>query len=379
MQIRFVCILVVLSLLVSCFVINVYSADLNISAECAVVMIADTNEVVFEKNPHKKQGIASTTKIMSAIVALESNKLYSTTTIKSEDISVEGTSMGLKAGDNVSLLCLVKGMLISSGNDAANVTATFIAGGKTQFAKLMNNKCHTIGMTSTNFVNPSGLTEDGHYSTAYDMALLGSYAVKNPVFCSICSLKSAKVSYGERGSVTLYNHNKFIKMYDGAFGIKTGFTKASGRCLVTAVKRNNVILVCVTLNAPDDWQDHKKLYDYAFSRVKTFTFNADTPDIIVVGSSKKQVSTAFSREIIIPYVDKKPSVSTLFYIPPFVYGGVKLFDIVGNCTFIINNKKAFDIPVISTENADNLIILKSDKPIDKIKEFLRKGLSQRQT
>ncbi len=379
MQIRLFCILVVFTLLVSCFVINVSSADFDISAECAVVMIADTNEVVFEKNPHKKQGIASTTKIMSAIVALESNKLYSATTVKAEDISVEGTSMGLKVGDKVSLLCLVKGMLISSGNDAANVTATFVSGGKKQFAGQMNSKARSLGMTSTNFVNPSGLTEEGHYSTAYDMALLGSYAIKNPVFCSICSLKSVKVSYGERGSVTLYNHNKFLNMYDGALGIKTGFTKASGRCLVTAVKRDNVTLVCVTLKAPDDWRDHEKLYDYAFARIKTFKVTVNTPQVKVVGSAERQISTSLSREIVVPYIDKKPTIHTEFYAPHFIYSGVKSGDVAGECGVFINNKKVFDIPIIATENADELILKKSEKPIDKIKEFLRKGLSQRQT
>ena len=342
-------------------------------------MIADTRQLVFEKNAYEKRGIASTTKIMSSIIALESGKTHLTTTVKYEDIAVEGTSLGLKAGDKVSLMTLIKGMLLSSGNDAANVTATFVAGDKESFAKLMNDKAKEIGMNSTNFVNPSGLTEDGHCSTAYDMALLGSYAIKNSVFSSICSIKKCSISYGERGSATLYNHNKFLSYYDGAFGIKTGFTKAAGRCLVTAAQRDGVTLVCVTLDAPDDWHDHEKLMEHAFSRIQTYKHKMSTPRITVTGSDKTHISTDVSREIIIPYVGEIPQITTTFYIPSFLYAGVKKGDVVGEAVVSCNGKEMYRIPLISKENTDFKVITESNKPIDKFKEFLRKGLSLRQT
>lgn len=376
---RLLCLLLCVSVLLSCLFVGVKSADISISAESAVIMIADTRQVVFEKNAHKKRGIASTTKIMSSIVALESGKIHSMTTVKGADISVEGTSLGLKEGDEVSLMTLVKGMLLSSGNDAANVTATLVAGGKDAFAKLMNAKAKAIGMKSTNFVNPSGLTEDGHYSTAYDMALLGSYAVKNPVFSSLCSMKNCTVSYGERGSTTLYNHNKFLNMFDGAFGIKTGFTKASGRCLVTAAQRNGVTLVCVTLNASDDWHDHEKLMEYAFNKIQTYTLDVTTPQISVTGSNKKTVSTFLSREIIIPYAGKNPQLTTVIYVPQFLYVGVKKGDVVGSVGIYCDGTEMYQVPLISKESAETKVKNNNQKPIEKIKEFLRKGLSQRQT
>ncbi len=376
---RLLSLCVAFTVLIPCFGIKGNSGDISISADSAIVMIADTCQVVFEKNADEKRGIASTTKIMSSIVALESGKLYLTTTVKPTDIAVEGTSLGLKAGDEVSLLTLVKGMLLSSGNDAANVTATLVAGSKDAFAKLMNDKAKAIGMKSTNFVNPSGLTEDGHYSTAYDMALLGSYAIKNPVFSSLCSMKSCRISYGERGSTTLYNHNKFLNMFDGAFGIKTGFTKASGRCLVTAAKRDGVTLVCVTLDAPDDWRDHEKLMESAFGNIKTYKHKITSPQIAVTGSNITGVSTNVSREIIVPYVGVAPQITTNFYTPHFLYAGVKKGDVVGAVTIFCNDKEMYRISLLSKENADIKTITQDNKPIDKIKEFLRKGLSQRQT
>ena len=362
-----------------CLRVMVGAAEVSVSAESAVVMIADTRQVVFEKNAHEKRGIASTTKIMSSIIALESRKSHLTTVVKAEDIAVEGTSLGLKAGDKVSTITLVKGMLLSSGNDAANVTATFIAGSKESFAELMNEKAKSIGMLSTNFVNPSGLTESGHYSTAYDMALLGSYAIKNPVFSSVCSMKSCSISYGDRGSATLYNHNKFLNRFDGAFGIKTGFTKASGRCLVTAAQRKGVTLICVTLNAPDDWHDHEKLMNYVFSQIKTIKYEVTPPQIAVTGSSRLQISTDVSREIIIPYIGEMPQITTSFYVPHFLYAGVEAGDVVGTACVISSGEEIYRIPLISKENAEHKSIPKTNKPIDKIKEILRKGLSKRQT
>lgn len=376
---RLLCFFAVFVVLLPYFGVGGRSVDISISADSAIVMIADTRQVIYEHNAHEKKGIASTTKIMSSIIALESGKTHLTTTVRYSDIAVEGTSLGLKAGDEVSLLTLVKGMLLSSGNDAANVTATFVAGGKEPFARLMNEKAKSIGMNSTNFVNPSGLTEDEHYSTAYDMALLGSYAIKNPVFSSISSMKNCSISYGERGSATLYNHNKFLNRFEGAFGIKTGFTKASGRCLVTAAERDGVTLICVTLDAPDDWHDHEKLMEYAFSEIQTCKHKISTPQIAVTGSDKTHILTEASREIVVPYVGDIPQITTTVNVSRFLYAGVKKGDVVGDIQVTCNGKEMNRIPLISKENADVKPITQSDKPIDKLKEFLRKGLSQRQT
>ncbi len=376
---RVLCFLLVIIVMCGYFTVDVFSADLIVSAHSAVVMIADTRELVFSKNPYEKRGMASTTKIMSSIIALESGKIHQSTQATFNDVNVEGTSLGLKSGDKVSLLTLVKGMLLSSGNDAANVTATFVAGGKEPFARLMNEKAKTLGMNSTSFKNPSGLTEDGHYSTAFDMALLASYAVKNAVFTDICSKRSCSVTFGEEGPRTLYNHNKFLSMFDGALGIKTGFTKASGRCLVTAARRDGVTLVCVTLNASDDWNDHIKLMEYSFGKVKKISLNCNSPFVPVVGGDVSAVPTSFSREIIIPYVSDEPQVFVCYRVPDFLYAGFKKGDVIGTARVYINNKSVTDVPIVCTVGANVVTSVIHKSFLQRTKEFLSKGLSQRQT
>ena len=256
-----------LSVLVIIPLFAIYAEGLSsdaLSAECAALMCVQTGELLFEKNAHLHHSMASTTKIMTSVLALEQLTPQRVIKVSSSMIKVEGTSLGLADKDSITLETLVYGMLLESGNDAANVTACAVSGSAEKFADLMNAKAVEIGMTDTHFVTPSGLDDDEHYSTAYDMALLGCYAVKNPEFLKICSTKKTTVEFGnppyER---TLYNHNKLLSYYDTALGIKTGFTKKSGRCLVSCAEKNGVMLVAVTLNAPGDWSDHKKLLDYA--------------------------------------------------------------------------------------------------------------------
>lgn len=306
--------------------------NLNISAQSAVVMVAATGEVLYSKNEYEKRGMASTTKIMTCIVALENASLCDTVTASKEDVTIEGTSIGLKAGDTVSLFTLLNGMLLESGNDAANVTATLVAGGKEAFAQLMNKKAAELGMAYSSFKNPSGLTEDGHYSCAYDMALLGSYAIKNHIFKSICSADKYTATLGTPSyETTFYNHNKLLDKYDGVIGIKTGFTKASGRCLVSAVEKDGITLVAVTLNAYDDWNDHIKLYDYCFNGLSVS--KAEIPlgaDMVsVVNADKAFVDLKLSEEIFIPYKESMPDYSVTYYLPRFIYAGVSKGDYIG--------------------------------------------------
>lgn len=318
--------------LVGMFPVNVRGNNISISASSAIVMIAATGEVLYSKNEYEQRGIASTTKIMTCVVALENASLYDTVVASAEDVTVEGTSIGLKAGDRVSLSVLLKGMLLESGNDAANVTATLVADGKEGFSRLMNDKARRLGMTNSSFKNPSGLTEDGHYSCAYDMALLGSFAIKNPVFRSICSSAKCSVTIGDTGyETTFYNHNKLLSRYEGAFGIKTGFTKASGRCLVSAVEKNGVTLVAVTLNAYDDWNDHIKLYDYCFPLVSAIKaeISLECIDVPVVNSDKKSVTCELTDNLYIPYSVSVPDYTVEYFLPKFVYSGIKKDDYLG--------------------------------------------------
>ncbi|MBP9988471.1 MAG: D-alanyl-D-alanine carboxypeptidase [Ruminococcus sp.] len=321
----------------------------DISAECAVVMDAQTGQVVFEKNAHKKHSMASTTKIMTSLLAVESGKLFDEITVNEKMVNVEGTSMGLKAGDSVSLEELVYGMLLPSGNDAANSTAVYLGGSTEKFVSEMNSRAKQIGMNNTNFVTPSGLDDDKHYSTAYDMALLSSQAVRSRNFLAICSATKAKLTYGnppyERW---LYNHNRLLESYDGALGIKTGFTKKSGRCLCTYARRGSVGLIAVTLNDPDDWDDHRKMLNYAFENQKPKCFSVNIPErISVVGSNVNSVKISS-----VKYYSTAENLSFKIYIKKFIYTPVKAGDIVGYIKVIFNNKVIDEINLTSSENAD---------------------------
>lgn len=329
--VRILCVAVSFVVFLSQFCILADAEALSISAESAIVMVASTGEIAYSKNHMQTRGIASTTKIMTSIVALENISHSVIAQVSSEDSLVEGTSIGLKQGDRIDLLSLVKGMLLESGNDAANVTATLVGGSIEQFSVLMNNKAKEIGMHNTSFKNPSGLTQEGHYSCAYDMALLGCYAIKNTVFRDICSSQKEVITINGTREVSLYNHNKLLSKYDGAFGIKTGFTKASGRCLVSAVEKDGVILVAVTLNAYDDWNDHIKLYDYCFNQVskQKVSISLNNISIPVINSSVKSITPFVSSDFFIPYIYTKPSYKVFYFVPHFVYSGLKKGDYIG--------------------------------------------------
>ncbi len=371
---KFVSFILVFVLLFSALSVNSYSG-MYISASSACLMIANTGEVIYEKNAHEKRGIASTTKIMTSLVALENCDLYRTAKARKEDVTIEGTSIGLKENDEIDLLTLVKGMLLESGNDAANVTATLVAGGRDEFALLMNKKAKELGMVNSSFKNPSGLTEENHYSTAYDMALLSSFALENRVFKHISQSKSFRVSYGTpQYERTFYNHNRFLNMYGYAIGIKTGFTKAAGRCLVTAAEKDGVTLVCVTLKAPDDWNDHKKLMEYGFSRIKTEKVSAvSSPQYInVVNSQKHRVTVKPIRDFSIPFYKKRPDYSKICCLPVFSYGGLSVGDYIGWQEIRAENGLLIDkVYLVASEDAQNLTTPKSVKQ-EKEKSFFEK-------
>lgn len=325
---------------------NVSALDANsISADCAVLINADNNEIIFSKNHLKRRSMASTTKIMTSLIALESGKLHSEITVTEDMLRVEGTSMGLKGGDSVSLLELVYGMMLSSGNDSANATAIFLGGNLEAFAEKMNEYAYNIGMTGTNFVTPSGLDNEMHYSTAYDMALLGAKAIKNPLFLSICSDNKETLTFGnppyER---TLYNHNKLLNNYEFALGIKTGFTKKSGRCLVSYAQDNSKRLVAVTLNAPDDWNDHIKMLDYGFGELDCYSLTAPIPDSIpVTGRSGTVKLKTEAFEI----ASSEPvNITSKIYIEKFLYSPLKADTVVGFCNYYVNGDLSGTKPIL---------------------------------
>ena len=231
------------------------------SAQKAILLDAGTGRVLYEKNADSRSLIASTTKIMTALVVCEQCNVLDRMRIPKEAVGIEGSSMYLKEGEVLTVQELLYGLMLHSGNDAAVALAIYCGGTVEGFAQLMNDKAHRLGLTGTHFENPNGLDSPNHYSTARDLAVLSAYAMKNPIFAKTVSTKSVRV--GER---SLQNHNKLLWRVDGADGVKTGYTKAAGRILVSSAQRDGRRLVAVTINDGNDWQDHETLLSTGFSQ-----------------------------------------------------------------------------------------------------------------
>ncbi len=363
-------------LFVTTFSIESYA--IGVSAQSAVLLCINNGKVLFSKNENVKLSMASTTKILTSLIALEEATPDREIVVTDEMVSVEGTSMGLIAGDSVSLIDLVYGMMLQSGNDAANTVAYVIGNNPEEFAKIMNKRATEIGMNNSNFVTASGLDDKNHYSTAYDMALLASECIKNPEFRYICSRKSARLTYGNPPYTrTLTNHNRLLWRYSDCIGIKTGFTKKSGRCLVSASERNGIILVAVTLNAGDDWNDHISMFEYGFSVCKPLTIGCKTQNLTlrICGGTDNSIPLKLSRECII---SEDQICHYRLNIKPFEYAPVKKGELVGTAVFISENGVIDEVPVItdgSCERAEydiqnNDITEKKISLIEKIKEFV---------
>ena len=313
----------------------------EVSAKAAVVYNGATGEVIYEKSADERLPMASTTKIMSALIVLEQNGLDDRFIVDSEAVKTEGSSMGLQEGDEVSLRDLACGMLLPSGNDAANAAAVRVSGSVEKFVALMNERAELMGLADTHFVTPSGLDDytDEHYSTAMDMALLASQAMQNTNFREICGLKKVQLSFGhppfERW---LINTNKLLDR-EGITGIKTGFTDKARRCLVSSCMREGCELICVTLNDPDDWNDHMKLYGYAFSKVQ--------PRRISPPESKVRINSADGGELVCEVPDLIMSmtekaaqrVTEKVYIPQFVYAPVEKDESVGKVVYELDGRE----------------------------------------
>lgn len=238
----------------------------GVSARGAVLMEAESGDVVFGQNQNARLPMASTTKIMTALIALEELPLDTVITITSASVGIEGSSIYLVEGEKLTLEQLLYALMLESANDAAVAIAVAVAGSVEDFATLMNEKASELGLVDTHFVNPHGLDHEDHYTTAKELALITRAALENPVFREICSTKRKTIPlHGSEGVRLLLNHNKLLEAYEGCIGVKTGFTKKTGRCLVSAAKREGVTLIAVTLGDPNDWRDHSDMLDYGFA------------------------------------------------------------------------------------------------------------------
>ena len=331
--------------------VSAESVDFTVSAASAVLINADTGTIVYEKNALEQRSMASTTKIMTALLTAEAGDLDKKFTVDSYAIKVEGTSMGLKAGDIVTRRALIYGMLLPSGNDAANAAAVSVSGSIPAFAELMNKKAEELGLENTHFANPSGLDAQGHYTTAYDLARLAAYALKNPVFAEICRCSDAQVEFGNPPYLRwLSNSNKMLWQYEGCIGVKTGFTDNARRCLVSAAERNGVRLICVTLNAPDDWSDHRKILDYGFEQVKSTEIVLPSPvSVPVIGGHEQNVTLVLQENVKLSLSEQESkTVSVELYTEPFLYAGFEAGSKAGSACIYLDGELVREVPLVTS-------------------------------
>ena len=280
----------VAALLIFSLLIMQNAIAVDLSARAAVLIDGKSGKVLFEKNKDERLPMASTTKIMTGLLACESKKMKKVVTVSPVASGTEGSSLWLEPGEKQTLENLTYGLMLRSGNDAAVAIAEYLGGSTEAFALMMNERAKKIGVQNTGFQNPNGLDAEGHFTTAYDLALISREAMKNKKFRKIVSTKSKTIPWeSSEWDRSLTNHNKMLWRYEGCNGIKTGFTKKSGRCLVTSAKRGKTKLICVTLNAPDDWNDHTKMLDYGF----------------------ETLGVTEEKTVFLPFFKKAPSVPTL--------------------------------------------------------------------
>lgn len=327
------------------------------NAKGMVLMDGRTGRLLFGVNPDERLPMASTTKIMTALLALEQPNIDTSFVVDAAAIRVEGTSMGLSEGDSVTLRVLAGGMLLASGNDAANAAAVYIDGSQGAFAKRMNLRAAEIGMENTSFVTPSGLDNENHYSTARDMGLLACEALKNPDFAAICSSPSMKLSYGnppyERW---LSNHNRLLREYKDAVGVKTGFTKKSGRCLVSAASRNDILLICVTLGASDDWNLHKQALDAGFAALDAYDADSFLPEDIrvpVTGGTRSSVRVVgggdAAKEKLSLTPEEAERLQTSVRLNALEYAPVEEGQVLGEAVLSLDGKEIAAVPLVSRD------------------------------
>ncbi len=343
--------------LISAFCLMVYLTPrleaIDVSAKAAIVVNAATGEVIYSKNADLKLPMASTTKIMTALLLCENADLDEVVTTTGEMVTVEGSSMGLLEGDKVSYKALLYGMMLPSGNDAATTTAIALGGGLQEFSLMMNEKARELKMDNTSFVTPSGLDAENHYSTAEDMAKLAVYAMKNPIFREAVATKSIAVEYGNPPYTRrLYGHNKILDIYDGGIGIKTGYTSKSGKCLVSAASRNGVEVIAVTLGDSNTWSHHTELLNYGFSNINSVTYYL--PDegkrlrIISGKTSTAKLSCEGFTVGLTP--EEQERVEYKITLPEFCFAPLKKGETVGRIDYYIDGALLKSLPLTVAES-----------------------------
>ena len=341
--------------------VAVMAGDLEVNAEAAVVMDADSGRLLYAQNPDKRLANASTTKIMTALLTLEQPDQDRYFTVDSDAIQVEGTTMGLQPGDSVTLHQLAAGMLLPSGNDAANAAAVEIAGSEEAFVRLMNQRAAELGLENTQFRNPSGLDAEGHYSSARDLATLAAHALENEDFADIVSKQEIRMAFGNPPyNRSLYTTNKLLERYPYAIGVKTGYTDDAGLCLVTAAEKDGTRLIIVTLNGKDDVNTHMRLYEHFFPLLARVDLSGFTEGISVpvTGGTRDSVAAVTAAEPEAALLEREyDELTREVELPQFVYAPVEAGQVLGEIRLLSGDKVVWqsalvadsDVPALTRE------------------------------
>ena len=341
--------------------VAVMAGDLEVNAEAAVVMNADSGRLLYAQNPDKRLANASTTKIMTALLTLEQPDQDRYFTVDSDAIQVEGTTMGLQPGDSVTLHQLAAGMLLPSGNDAANAAAVEIAGSEEAFVRLMNQRAAELGLENTQYRNPSGLDAEGHYSSARDLATLAAHALESEDFADIVSKQEIRMAFGNPPyNRSLYTTNKLLERYPYAIGVKTGYTDGAGLCLVTAAEKDGTRLIIVTLNGKDDVNTHMRLYEHFFPLLARVDLSGFTEglSVPVTGGTRDSVAAVPAAEPEAALLEREyDELTREVELPQFVYAPVQAGQVLGEIRLLSGDKVVWqsalvadsDVPALTRE------------------------------
>ena len=350
---RAIAITLCLSSLISVFRITTGAVvDFSVNAKAAVIYEPESDTILYAKDEGSRLPMASTTKIMTALVAIERENLNKKIKVDPRAVGIEGSSAYLRVGEEFTLRELLYALMLRSANDAAEAIAYAVAGGLDEFALLMNEKATALGLSNTHFTNPHGLDDDEHYTTALELAKITAAAMKYPEFREIVSTKTKRIE--KEGLTRLFaNHNKMLSRYDGCIGVKTGYTQKSGRCLVSAAERDDVLLITVTLSCPDDWREHERMLDFGFSEVERVTvlskddFETSTK---VTGGTADRVKLGIDDDITI--IKKKNDDLPMIDIdiPEVLEAPIAIGDTVGKVRLTYADGRVSEFDVIALEN-----------------------------
>ena len=327
------------------------SSGFSVSAKSAVLYQPDLDVFLYSKNADERLPMASTTKIMTALIALENSTMDEKVEIEDAAIGIEGSSAYLKRGDVLTMEELLYALLLQSANDAATAIAYHIGGNVEAFADMMNDRAEKLGLSNTHFENPHGLDGEKHYTTARELALIAAEAMKNEEFKKIVSTYKRTFATEER-SRTYVNHNKLLHLYEGCIGVKTGFTKKAGRCLVSSAERNDVSLICVTLGCSDDWNYHRSIYEEYFGKLKAKELSEKVPEVKIsvcggeeseVGAKPVSVNAAF-------FDGEEERIKTEISVFPFVFAPVEKGEVLGKAIFYLDGEKIAETPLAAEKS-----------------------------